>query len=478
MRPSAKEQSMMRARNRTILTPTAVRPGVLLAAALALVGMLALSATPAVAFREPWKRPLDPFKRLTSEWLSFRALDLTADWPLLFGPWLTDQVMDGPELLFVDDDGKECPDAQFTSIQAAVQAAPPGAKIRVCPGEYQESVIIDKALTVQARRLPVSIHACETPLIPDPTKEAILRYGQAGAPSSVGFRVQADGVTISGFVVEPNPAVTENAYGILTSPAFSGHRIAHNVLQRNTIGAYFNSSGAATSILSHNCIRDNNLLGGISGVYSDSGLRKALIQHNYFTGHENAAIALFGVSEVAILNNDVIHDSTIILTASSELAVLLNRVVQPAGTGIFVNGGVTATEISFNYLSGGAGSANGVSIRSDLGTVTTPNENNRIRANRIMQFPGTGIRLGDKATKNTIEANRIESNGIDGIEATPTAVNNLLLRNRLKSNVEHDCHDDSAGAYNPPGLVGNAWVDNVAQTQNRPALCKRATTLP
>jgi len=39
----------------------------------------------------------------------------------------------------VDDDKKQCPNAQFTSIQAAVDAASPWDTIVVCPGVYQES---------------------------------------------------------------------------------------------------------------------------------------------------------------------------------------------------------------------------------------------------------------------------------------------------------------------------------------------------
>src|SRR5439155_431467 len=40
--------------------------------------------------------------------------------------------------LIVDDDGAPCSDAQFTSIQAAVDAAAPGDRILVCTGTYLE----------------------------------------------------------------------------------------------------------------------------------------------------------------------------------------------------------------------------------------------------------------------------------------------------------------------------------------------------
>ena len=50
--------------------------------------------------------------------------------------------------LFVDDDGVECPDAGFTTIQDAVDAAAPGDRIRVCPGTYDEQISITKPLRI------------------------------------------------------------------------------------------------------------------------------------------------------------------------------------------------------------------------------------------------------------------------------------------------------------------------------------------
>ncbi len=42
--------------------------------------------------------------------------------------------------LVVDDDGKQCAQADFASIQAAVDAATPDSRIRVFPGLYADSV--------------------------------------------------------------------------------------------------------------------------------------------------------------------------------------------------------------------------------------------------------------------------------------------------------------------------------------------------
>ncbi|HZA29592.1 MAG TPA: hypothetical protein VE735_08465, partial [Gammaproteobacteria bacterium] len=51
-------------------------------------------------------------------------------------------------VLFVDDDGEECPAAEFTIIQRAVDEADPGDSIRVCPGTYDEQIIISKPLRI------------------------------------------------------------------------------------------------------------------------------------------------------------------------------------------------------------------------------------------------------------------------------------------------------------------------------------------
>lgn len=55
--------------------------------------------------------------------------------------------------ILVDNDRVQCPNAQFTSIQEAVLAAPAGAVISVCPGTYPETVRINKPLTVRGIRV-------------------------------------------------------------------------------------------------------------------------------------------------------------------------------------------------------------------------------------------------------------------------------------------------------------------------------------
>src|ERR1700676_3465112 len=60
-----------------------------------------------------------------------------------------DNDNDHSATLVVDDDRVQCPNAGFTSIQAAVNAATAGDRINVCPGSYREQVRVNKPLTIR-----------------------------------------------------------------------------------------------------------------------------------------------------------------------------------------------------------------------------------------------------------------------------------------------------------------------------------------
>jgi len=61
----------------------------------------------------------------------------------------TSSVVWAQATLVVDDDGAQCPGPGYTTIQAAVNAASAGDTVFVCPGTYNEQVVIDKSLTLQ-----------------------------------------------------------------------------------------------------------------------------------------------------------------------------------------------------------------------------------------------------------------------------------------------------------------------------------------
>jgi nitrous oxidase accessory protein NosD len=380
-----------------------------------------------------------------------------------------------PNLLIVDDDRVQCPNAQYTTISGAVLAAPPGATIRVCPGLYRESVFITKPLTLQAPRQQGEATECMTPTADDPTKEAIVQYGKGlnGGNPSEGFDVESSNVTIEGFKVEPDPSIVKNdGVGIFTSPNFAGYNIQHNVLQNNSIGIYVNSSGAAPTSIQKNCLRLNNLAGaaGGNGVYSDQGLSNAQITNNYFTGDQNAAIVvdafLTTPHDIAITHNSSVNDGAIVTFASNgppayNLIVDYNKVTGSVGSGV-VTYNVTNSEYAYNDLENGT--FNGVSLH-----MTT---SSTVKSNKATGFKLNGIRIGEKSNGNSINTNRSENNVQAGLALKTNSIGNTIDQNHMKGNAP-DCYDDTLGS----GTAGtaNIWTRDFGMTENRAGLCKHAT---
>ena len=96
--------------------------------------------------------------------------------------------------ILVDDDKVQCPSAQFTTIQSAVNAATSGDVIRVCAGTYPEQVTISKPLTLRADNGVVVI----------PSGMTQNSTGAAGGDSIAAiFVVQGvQDVDLDGFIVD------------------------------------------------------------------------------------------------------------------------------------------------------------------------------------------------------------------------------------------------------------------------------------
>ena len=84
-----------------------------------------------------------------------------------------------PKTWYVDDDGG----ADFTTIQAAVDAASSGETIVVKDGTYTENVLVDKPLVIRTENGPENVTVT------------------AAAPEKPVFDVDADAATVEGFAV-------------------------------------------------------------------------------------------------------------------------------------------------------------------------------------------------------------------------------------------------------------------------------------
>src|SRR6185503_8845192 len=254
--------------------------------------------------------------------------------------------------LVVNSDSTDCPNSDFTSIQAAVQAARPGDKILVCPGTYTEAVLVDKAdLRIEAMGAPNRVVLQGTPLL------------------EIGFHLlDTTGVLLQGFTVQGyrgsnirvengrGNTVRKNISTLLTGPMVGPRAPASievlnssaNVVEENT--AFSNCSrfchgiSIAGKCSTDNIVRNNEtFLNGFTGLQTNAtGPRNALFgnrSHSNAVGIRNILGSHGNVIENNYVFANVVPSSTgvvggIIVGASSQVTVRNNRSESNAAFGI------------------------------------------------------------------------------------------------------------------------------------------------
>jgi len=339
----------------------------------------------------------------------------------------------------VDDDLKQCPDADFTSIQAAVNAAAPGDRIEVCPGTYQEQVTIpigkDNLKLVSEKHWKATIQAPAT---------------LVGLKAIV--EVDAKNVLIDGFTI--------------AGPS-----------QNVQVGVLIDQGGSAR-------VRDNHItdirhqpLDGVQEVIA------VYVRHGTGTIVEN-------------LIDDYQKGGVLVANADSFAEVAFNTVrgVGPTGViaqnGIQVSNGATAdvhnNSVSDNLYTGADSAAGGIILvdsgpstkvrnndvtRNDKGIALSGAINAIVTGNSVSRSTEDGISLLDGTTGSLIANNESRKNGLDGIFVDSTSTNNTIRNNELKQNRLFDAEDQSHGA----GTAGtaNTWKNNEGKTSSPPGLVQK-----
>lgn len=143
--------------------------------------------------------------------------------------------------VLVDDDKVQCPTAQFTSIQSAINAANAGDVIRVCPGSYPEQLLITKPLTIVG----------DSGAVVNPSPVLQNSAGGSGDAFAAVILVQdTDSVEIRGLIVDgANNGITDcspRLIGILYQNA-SG-RVAHNAIRHMQLGPALNACQSGNAV--------------------------------------------------------------------------------------------------------------------------------------------------------------------------------------------------------------------------------------
>lgn len=398
--------------------------------------------------------------------------------------------------IYVDDDLVQKPNADFTSIQAAVDAANPGDTIKVSAGFYEESVVVDKELRILG---------AQDRKDPRPKQASLSKQSIVEAPAGAlnVFLLQAD-TELSGFTIQDanDDGDPLGVVGVNMDGNTSGHFVAYNIIQSVTFGIYLNTDGVERTVVQRNLIRHNNQAGAAAGngIYGDQGASDVMIVENRFTNQGNSGIILIPTfdsetetligtyTNIAITGNLMENggNAGVILANFSDSIVNFNMVKNHGGSAIYFGGGSTNVSVLNNTIKNVAFS--GINLTFDYTGVG--NTNFTIASNVITNAGDAGIQLRGESEFITVRKNRIEKCGIgiwmrdvdnssvidnrlekglgDGILNEIVSTGNFFHKNFAKNNAGFDYHDLSVGA----GTAGtaNTWTKNKGQDASPPGL--------
>lgn len=369
---------------------------------------------------------------------STRILTLT----LLLVVFGATQAFAGPKIT-VDDDGQQCPNAQFTTIQAAVNAAASGTEIVVCQGTYTEQVTIPSGknnLTLRSDK-PLAAIIKAPASMSDP--KAIVRV--AGAQNT----------TLRGFTI--------------TGPGGGG-------CDSIRWGVRVDGGGSATIRDNHITeIRDNpfsgcqNGIGILVGRLFEGQTGTATIRKNLIDNYQKGGIVVDNVGSSAdIKDNDVTGVGPTALIAQNGIQVSRGATANVQKNDISQNVYTPQTVVSTGILLFEPGSVtveHNEASSNDVNIYAFNSPGPVIRHNKVSGGAFDGIALTGETTGADVSHNTSLNNGFDGIFVDETSTGNSITHNKMHGNAVFDAEDLSVGG----GSCGtaNTWEHNDCDTDNK-----------
>jgi len=189
--------------------------------------------------------------------------------------------------LVVDDDKVECPNAGFTHIQDAINAASGGDTIRICKGVYAEQLTIQKSLTLDADSgatlMPGAMHQNTVSLFDSAPIATAILVQNASNVTVRGLIVDGANNGIAGCAPDLEGITFQNASGSVEKSAIRNFKLGSGLegCQSGT-GIFVQSGGGSVSNVEiiDSTVHDYQK----NGITADEVGTSALIRNNVVTG--------------------------------------------------------------------------------------------------------------------------------------------------------------------------------------------------
>lgn len=273
---------------------------------------------------------------------------------------------------------------RFATIQAAVDAAPAGSTIQVCPGTYPEQVVIDKQLVLKG----ISSGTAGVAVITPPATGLVPNF-TGGMYTTVAAQLlvhDTTGVSISNLTIDGTGAACPAPAGWagIAYESYSGSITIKNVAVRNG-SSYPDCKGAAVlSELGNNLTLQNSSIHGFYyGVVSSEGAG-ANISSNLITNGLRG-IYVVGTAPATISNNTILG-----IDFPQDAAIFVVSLVNVIANNVTVSG-------------------NTVEGNTDDGIAFDSVINSKVTGNKVSGFQH-GLSLFD-LTSTVVQANVVRNSG-------------------------------------------------------------------
>jgi len=341
--------------------------------------------------------------------------------------------------LVVDDDKVECPNAGFTRIQDAVDAASPGDEIHICKGIYVEQVAIRKSLTIDADNGAI--------LIPSTMQANTASLFDAAPIATALLVANATGVSISGLTVDGiNSGISEcapdligisfqNASGELERIAVRNFKLTASVngCQSGTgIFVQSGNGGVSKVEIDHCTIHDFQK----NGITADEIGTVTIIRRNVVTGigptngaAQNGVQIGFGATG-SILDNVVTNNVWAPCTAVSTCTAVATNILVTQSDDVEVSGntaGISQVNV-FVHGNNAEIERNETFASVVFNGIRLEGDQSRVRQNHVLNGAESGIFLSGN---NNVVADNVVTEAAIGILKETGSSGNIIRGNRF-----------------------------------------------
>jgi len=341
--------------------------------------------------------------------------------------------------LVVDDDKVECPNAGFTRIQDAIDAATAGDQIHICKGIYVEQVAIRKSLAIDADNGAI--------LVPSAMQANTASLFDAAPIATALLVANATGVSISGLTVDGiNSGISEcapdligisfqNASGELERIAVRNFKLAAalNGCQSGTgIFVQSGNGGVSKVEIEHCTVHDFQK----NGITADEIGTVTIIRRNVVTGvgpttgaAQNGVQIGFGATG-SILDNVVTNNVWAPCTAVSTCTAVATNILVTQSDDVEISGNTAGISQVNIFVDG-----NDAEIKSNetfasvvFDGIRTEGDQSRVRQNHVFNGAESGIFLSGN---NNVVTDNVVTEAAIGILKETGSSGNIIRGNRF-----------------------------------------------